>query len=438
MALYDVKLQSRGFNLQYVIDAYDLWNWFNPIQIHNERNNPHYYVNIHEAWEEFFYLTDGKETCAVLSPFTIIEFFNRFAYEAKNFNKKMELLSNQYKKIEDKLRNNSPHMPKQERDMISDLYNNYLNYYNIFTQLTQPRRFKSLRNLYEQGKVQMFDPQVPKSAQAGQLLDYNQDKTKRAIDYLHNRRREQTRLSSSLDAYHFILIQNSLETLNQSLIIPNITSSGYFTRCTWYLLKYDNLPTPYNISIPEDWNVRSGDVPPLVLSSLKHNDNNPEKAVEYLEEASTLARIIKRDLYKIYEIRLALENKLECDNLRQANPIIMVSTSIVDMLEQLYSKYLAPLYIIKLDINNMNQDLEEIKKEEMEYKINFMNKSEKERLIEIAQKITDLGDEKNNISESVKKLNLPTSNVRSYIAPIGEGIEEYIDNISDTLGIDMY
>lgn len=434
MALYDLKQLARRNKLHYVLDGYDFCNWFFKPEIGAPNRNPYSHI-INATWNKFFELSNGVDTCAVISPFTAIEFLHTIALQMddKSINRTITLLPD-IQELLSAIRQGEKRIveiPGQQQETIRNLYTQILDHKRALHFFSKLDAFSTLRQFLEQGKLRVFDPLVPNSAQVIELLDYDERKTRNAIRYLHGRRAERSgggELYNALDTYHFVLIENSRRSLSADRIIPNLTSSGVYTRNSWYMLKYSSLPDAKGSPIPADWNVRAGDAPALLLSALSYNNENAgnvEKTETFLEDAKSVARMIMQDLISIPEIQQCRSNKTERQQLLKTNPKVEISSSTVELMRRLDRNYLNPVTEVSVDIGSVNEVLEEINEEEVEEMQEFLKNPERYKALrESAAK---------EVSSSVRQLNLPTPRLYSYIAPLGEDAEELWKSIQGVL-----
>lgn len=434
MALYDLKQLLRGNKLHYVLDGYDFWNWFSEPTNTAYKVNPYHRI-ISDTWNRFFELSNGVDTCAVISPFTAIEFLHTIALQIDHrpINRTLALqpdiqeLLNAIQQGEKRI----VEIPEQQQATIRNLYTQILDHKRALDRYSKLDPFRKLRELLDQGKLRVFDPLVPNSAQVIELLDYDETKTQNAIRYLHDRRAERSggsQLYNAIDTYHFVLIENSRRSLSADRIVPNLTSSGIYTRNSWYMLKYSSLPDAKGLTIPADWNVRSGDAPALLLSAISYNSEsarNVDKTEPFLEDAKSVARMIMQDLISIPEIQRCRLSRADRQQLMKANPKVEISSSTVELMRRLNRNYLNPITEVGVDIEPVSEVLEEISKEEVEVMQEFLKNPERyEALKESAVQ---------EVASSVRQLNLPTPKLHSYIAPLGEDAEELWKSIQGVL-----
>ncbi len=434
MALNDLRQLERGNQLHYILDGYDFCNWFFPPNNIKSARNPYHRI-INDTWNRFFSLSNGVETCAVLSPFTLIEFLHTITQQIDKKPIQRTIANNpDIQELLKAIKQGEKHLidiPEQQQATIRNLYTQILDHKYALNLFSSSDSFSQLRQFIEQGKIRIFDPPVPDSAQVIELLDYDEAKMRNATRYLHDRRAERSgasELYNALDTYHFVLIENSRRSLSTEHIIPNLTSSGIYTRNSWYMLKYSTLPDARVSTIPADWNVRSSDAPALLLSALSHNNESVgsfDTTGIFLEDAKSIARMILQDLFSIPEIERCRSNKLERRQLLQRNPKIAVSSSTVELMRRLDRVYLSPIAETRIDIRSVNETLEQISKEQAEVMEEFLNNPESYE----AQR----GFAVEEVSGSVRQLNLPTPQLHSYIAPLGDDAEEFWISIHNAL-----
>jgi hypothetical protein len=452
MALHDLEQMAKGYKLFYVFDAYDFIQWFFTRVPGAKLDNP-YQKTIKKNWNTFFRLSDGQSTCAVLSPFTVIEFLAKVGQVIDDDLLRETIQRNEY--VTDLLKRLTPkkqpfeEIPQQYQDQIRDLVVRVIDFKNTFELFSpddsnHPNSFHDIRILMEEKKVRYFDPPVPVSAQVSELLEYDEVRTKNAIHYLSVRRSHYSKersINDALDAYHYILIQNSRKPWNVSGVIPNLTSSGIFTRNSWYLMEYTKLPDPNELPIPPDWNVRSGDAPAHLLSALKHNGEK-QKTFDFLEDARSLARIIIQDISKIPEFQNSRQDKNERDHLRTENPNIEISSDTIKLIKRLNEIYLEPMseaarsaipeselkeldtYSDQVSSSSLG-DLPPIEEPDIEILIDYSENPERYKKMQNAAT--------NEVKNNIQRIKLPEVDLRSFIYPIGEGAEELISSIDSFL-----
>jgi hypothetical protein len=433
MALYDLAEMGEGYKLYYVLDGYDFNQWlFSP-----EKNTP---VNrfgplMKKNWADFFSLSDGKRTCAVLSPFTIIQFLERartllddrpIRTKIQQFDEIMALV----KKIEDG-EQTFEEIPGQHRDIIRNLYAQivdlkYAEDLLVPQSAGQPDPFLALRTLISEGKIQVFNPPAPPATQVSELLRYDGEKTQRAIKYLREKREQQSRgskqISSTLDAYHYVLVQNCRNLWKDDGAIPNLTSSGILTRNSWYLLAYGNLPGFTDLFIPPDWSVRAGNEPSLLLTVLSYHKGDPRKAKEFMEDARSNARQIQQDLQLVPEIQRGLGDTAVRNRFTEQNPKIEVYSSTIDLIRRLNERFFKPLSMDQAEISRMGDDINIISREDA--------KMLREYVEDPAGQEARKRAAASQLVENVKRLDLPLASLQSYIAPMGDGAEELINSVN--------
>ena len=447
MALQDVKQLSIGNNLYYVLDGYDFNQWFYQGSTSSERKNP-YHDTIRRNWNTFFKLSDGVRTCAVLSPFTLFDFFrkssrmldtNPFSQQIQQHPEITELIEKLYSGEQTYV-----DLPLEQQEVIRNLVAQVLDLKNSFDffspkDVSSPNPFKKVSILRDQGKIKEFEPPIP-AAQVGDLLEYDLNITRDAIKYLRNRRSKQFGqdyyLSSSADAYHYILIQNIRQPWSAQHVIPNLTSSGLFSRNAWYLLKSKSskLPELNDLTIFPDWSVRAGDVPAMVLSALAlcGEDNVGEgdrlKTIEFLEDARSTARMIKQQLYDVLK-PLGTLDKHERERLWNENPQVEVSSQTIVLIKLLQEQYIKPLASVVIDSSQpyVNNRIPEVDtKKDIEMLRDYFLDPEK------------LENEKreavNEVNLNIKDLKI---NLGEYILPMGEGVDEIAGTIKRVLGVSI-
>lgn len=284
MALEDLKRLESGKKLYYIFDGYDFCHWFYKKEIRAGVSNPHHEI-IRDTWEKFFTLTDGTSTCAVMSPFTIIEFLQTISIQLDNTGIIERINRNpEIKSLLDAIlheEKNFESLPGHQQTVIQNLYTQILQNKSALEFFSQSGPFSQLQNLFDSNKIRFFDPLIPEAAQIIELFEYDQEKILNAINYLQNKRRERSSygdIYNSLDVYHYILVENSRRSLNANSIIPYLTSSGILSRNSWYMLKYNSLPNLSESSIPIDWFVRTIEVPTILLSTLSYQKDTIENA----------------------------------------------------------------------------------------------------------------------------------------------------------------
>lgn len=452
MALHDLEQMAKGYKLFYVLDAYDFAQWFFNKVPGTSHTNP-YQKTIKRSWNTFFRLSDGQSTCAVLSPFTLIEFLARLGSVLNDNLIRQELEQN--KEIVDLLNQLTQEkqffeeIPQQYQENIRDLVARVIDFQNTF-KLFSPNdsgesdSFHDIRILMQENKVRYFDPPVPVSAQVSELLEFDEARTIHAIQYLRLRRAHLSKdrtINDTLDAYHYILIQNSRKPWNVSGVIPNLTSSGILTRNSWYILEYTKLPDPNELLIPPDWNVRSGDVPALLLSALKHSGEK-QKTFDFLEDARSLARIIVQDISKIPEFQNSRQDKNERARLKNENPYIEISSDTIKLIKRLDDIYLTPMSEVARSVSpesNLREldiyidqesrtslgDMPPIKETDIKMLEEYIVNPDRYKKMQNAAT--------NEVKNNVQKLKLPEVDLRSFIYPMGEGADELISSIDNFL-----
>lgn len=436
MALQDLKQFARGNRLHYVLDGYDFCNWFFPP---SARSPNKFHRVIRGTWDRFFELSDGVESCAVMSPFTIMEFLYRMVMRLDDQpiqklvaqNTVVSDLINAIQEGEKQLID----APEHQQRIVRQLYGQILDHKLAIDLMSVSAAFARLQLLFGQQKIRLFDPLIPDSAQIIELLEYDVKKTKDAIQYLHISRQGSNRardLYNTVDAYHFILIENSRRSLSVDHIVPNLTSSGIYSRNSWYMLKYSRLPDLHEVTIPADWNVRSADAPTLLLAAIAYNGERPGAAdttEAFLEDARSIARVIRQDLVSIPEVHQCRTNKIIRQRLLRDNPVVRVSSSTVELMRRLNRDYLDPIGQASLDTSSIENPLSDISKGEVEEMQEFLKNPEKYATSrkEVTEKVT----------QNVRQLNLPSPRLNSYILPLGEDGQELWEAIQGVAGYDV-
>ena len=432
MAMHDLNFLSNGQKLYYVIDGYDFRNWIFEREFNPVNPNP-YRLIIRGSWDKFFQLSDGENTCAVMSPFTIIEFLHFLSkvVDSKEISKALEDEKNIRYLIErvELGEEKFIEVPNQEHSSIQDLYELILDHKQLLNVFRKPKLFNKLESMINQKKIRLFFPPVPESAQINDLLEYDVERTEKAITYLNERRLKlggSTRLYNSLDTFHFILIENCIRPLSNDNIVPLLTSSGINSRNSWFKLKYDFIPEMSEPVIPIDWHVRSGNVPALLLSALGFNRSSlsdTSKTLTFLEDARSLARMIMEDIYKIPEIQKT-SNPILRKALIKENPLVEINSSTLTLIKRLNQKYLNPITNHKIDLSQFEDKIDEFEGQDFEdpqeFLSNYLN------LKESAAK---------NISSNLEALDLPSLGLRDFISPMGDGAEEMLNDIQENLGV---
>lgn len=432
MALADLNRLEQGKKLYYIFDGYDFCHWF----YKNGRllrgfSNP-FHKTIQESWDNFFSLTNGIETCAVMSPFTIIEFLQTISSQVDNdaIHRRIKK-SSEIQTLLDFIFNeekNYSNLPEHQQRIIQSLYAQIIENKRALELFSKPGPFAQLTELFSTSKIRFFDPMIPDAAQVVELLEYDQIKTDNAISYLREKRKARSsfgEIYDSIDVYHYILIENSRRALSATSVIPYLTSSGILSRNSWYMLKYDSLPNLTNTTIPSDWCVRTIEAPTIVLSTLAlFNDpvDNPKNTKAFLEDARSLARIIKQDLLQVPEIQMNLSLRGE-DRKKYytENPSVKVSSNTIELMRRFTSNYrltktLEDQKPTKNDVLDTPISIDQIT--ELQEYINNPNKYE-------LQKKTA----RENIHESIQSLDLPYYDLQNYIAPLGDEAFDMLDLI---------
>ncbi len=167
MAIHDLNFLRNGQKLYYVIDGYDFKNWIFEREYNPGQPDP-YRLIIRGSWDKFFRLSDGKNTCAVMSPFTIIEFLH-FLSKIVDSKEILDALKNEIniKYLIEKVELGEAKFiePNQQHSAIQDLYELILDHKQLLNVFRKPRLFGKLESMIKQNKIRLFFPPVPESAQ---------------------------------------------------------------------------------------------------------------------------------------------------------------------------------------------------------------------------------------------------------------------------------
>jgi hypothetical protein len=448
MAQNDLAEMEKGYKLYYVLDGYDFNEWFSLPEKQTKPNR--YGPLIRKSWNDYFRLADAEKTCAILSPFTVIQFLIRtnkvLGDKPSQFQRHPEIVEvleevqlgkKQFSEI-----------PAKQQEIIRNLIAEIIDLKNIsdlFESGTsaQSSSFQQLKDLMEKGKIRKFAPPIPGAAQSMELLGYDEGTIQESIVYLYEKRTKknysnrpdifnrEVYMESSLDTYHYVLIHNSCNPWMSSGIIPNLTSSGRLTRNSWYRLAYNKPPAYYGLKIPQGWNVRSGDEPALLFSVLDYYKDH-EPAMDFLIQAHSMAQEIVDDLYKIPQLRI--NRQADIDQLKSVNPDIEVSSETVTLIRRYDEKYNPKLSLSSLGTSasekaTPQESYESIDKQDLEMLQAFIKEPAKYREI--------MESASTQAANEIKKLDLVDPDMRSYLAPMGEGIDDLIDSINDGLGISL-
>ena len=438
MALNDLQEIQDGYRIYYILDGYDFNTWLYPKS--KKANTNSYHNKIKKQWNDYFRLSDGINTCAVLSPFTIIQFL--YATTRLMNDDPIRLRIQQHPEIVKVIESiqqgeqTFEGISENQKNIIRSLFAQILDIKNasdlfLSNSSEQSDPFYQLRKLMKDGKIRIWDLPVPRATQVNELLSSEYERTQNAINYLSRAREKQSHsnkiLSSSLDTYHYILVNNSRQPWRTNRISPNLTSSGILSRNSWYMLTYNNIPGFQEMEIPQEWGVRTGDEPSLLLSTLAQY-KDPKIAREFLQESLILAGMIKKDLNKIPELR---SNRVEDERERLIveNPDVIISTGTLELMIRLDNN-LRTISIPRLEPSSLIKNLEKITRSDAEVMGEYINNPHHyDEMMRSTAK---------SANENIQQLDLPLTDLASYLAPMGDGVDELINSIDSILGFSLY
>ena len=101
----------------------------------------------------------------------------------------------------------------------------------------------------------------------------------------------------------------------------------------------------------------------------------------------------------------------------------------LDLMKEFEQSFLVPLSEVKPDVSPVRSDLDTIAREQIEVIQGFLeNPGEHGQLKDDAAR---------RVAQSVKQLGLPSPQLHSFIAPMGDGAYEILRDIREGLGLDV-
>jgi hypothetical protein len=410
------------------MDGYDFWMWFFPPQSGTEESSNPQHRAVHDNWEYFFTHSDGTTSCAVVSPFTVIELAASAAHhtEFRQFAEFTAKIKETYPAIDEHIRALATGMAKtgdlsqNQIEAIGDVYAKMLRMERVSKILSNPSVFGRLSDLMREKKIRPFDPLIPEAAQMGQLFASDSRRRTEAIKYLVDKRSERPvsrdflKLYASLDVFHFIVVDNSRPTLTAQGIVPLLASSGVLSRNSWFKLKYDRMPSDL-VRIPPEWAVSSAAAPAYRLRAVELCHGDVAEAEEFVVAARSDARRVLTALLGIPEIGLCAGDATARKRLHDENPPIRIEDGLLHKIDDYRSNYedhLNPEPSIETDgdVSGRSVDHEQLH--------NFIesgadgDRAYKETIRMVGQKVKEAG--------------LAPRNWRSYVSPLGEDAYELI------------